>query len=1474
MATNKVHGIIYDGVTGVRYMSNTSATMCDLLCEGEVDGLVHNEYKVDPGQTVGTIGFDKGITVKEYYPNSITSGQLSSIFWNKTPIFDKDSHKFNFSVMDTTWSQSSVSSQGIPSRRITNINEKLRGLENKDGSPTPVRYPKYYTLRNKHCSKVIVNLKIGALGHVDRNLGTLEEPNEGFGQMMDDYVTVNISWRAKYSRGSIAQGSEGGWASDGRNHKVEGTLSSPYAYSAEINLDLQGARDETRMGDFIGWEFRIYKSRGESTTPDVKNDIYVESIVEEINDTFIYPKSFVVKNSFDAENFSKIPDRAYDMRLLKIKVPANYDPVSKTYKEPWNGLFSNESNEAYGWVNGDVVGGAGSRSKGYYWSDNPAWCFYDLITNKRYGLGKYVDTSTFDKWTLYEIGKYCDEIVDGMDGKKEPRFTCNTIIQTREDAFQVLNDMASVFRGIVYYNAGNLYAVQDSLKEPVFQFNNTNVEGGEFNYASTSAKVRHTVAIVRYNDVENDHEPAVEYVEDVDAIRKYGIKEKSISAFGCSSQSKAQRLGRWILSTESNETETVNFTAGQEGGLLRPGDIFTISDTNRLLTRRGGRVMGLNRTSDSIFEITLDSKLQGGKYWNGGNNRFESKATLDGKREYQLTLSTPSYFYDTSQVNIGNSTESVHIRNRHVQNFTISTNTINYDNGDGRSVITVSGNLDQTHFTTSGFSGDALWGIASTGVNNKADTMFERMSQEQEYRVINVGEKENGKYEIAAAEYARQKFGEIDQAVKVTNEINFDIPNSPGAMGTISQRALDPVEAPHTKVVEFGWGKSQRGGNDDPSVSYYQVYFKKSSSTYPTTANYDFSLKIYAVNNPKTAFVPMSNGQYRFRVYAYNSLGDTNGSHGSAQGLVDVVGVAPIKDLKVTHLSLVDDPLGGSTSWDSDPTTPESAGDPNYHEDEYDGSTTIFKWKTTIPKFEGATIGINFNYRVRVIADWNPNGTVLYETSQYKPDDADLGRSLFNWNISDRFESMKTASDPRPYDKIYRKFTLQVKAHDDDGNLGSDSHSDYLYVNNPEIDSSSSTFQGFIDLNNHLKIFNLNRPASAKYAYVLSSKDPFDYADYVNGQAGIDIDKISADVNVLEIDPTYKTDIDDNLAYQAYYLVAYVDQFDLDIEALAKANGDTYDLSKQLAGRVSNGGVAKGMEKVTQDTMDLIGEGWKAWLKIDVTGTWRGRGIACVQDHDSITDGSTDAANYKGYVPFYCTAQSPIIMMPIGTLTEVKVGHTQVGGTGQLNNTLNFAMGCQYVVKDSTWPNWTEPPHQGQHVNLQGAGGGTFDGNPLLRLGFKRYRVYFTKPKGVDTTNSDYWVVGMNCKHDDYYSHATLDGMRALPQAENVGNTWGRDLIAFAKVAYDEAEDALTNPAHKIQIGGSDAYFNFHPAGFVQGFGGLAKTACYFDIHMGHLIDKTYLEQAIFFVMATSNNTAQPPVNAKCNDKLSLGCRD
>ena len=1415
MATDKVQGIYFED-TGIRYMSNTTGYVVDLLCEGEISGLVYQDYKDNGSNSIGTIGYTAGVTTVNYATNP-ASGELASIYWNKTPIFDKDSQKFNYSSIDLVTSQKTIAEQGLSSRRLVQINEKLRGLERKTGDTIEfVKYYRYYTIRNKYCNKAIINLRVNSLGTLDKNPGTTNQPNETYGQLLDSDVTVNIDYRAKYALGADIQYTHGGKV------EVEGSLSSPYARSFELDLPLNTAKDSQGRGDFIGWEIRIYKNKEEPTTPDVRNEVFVDNIIEEIEDTFVYPKTHVVKNTFDAENFSQIPERAYDMRLLKVKIPSNYDPITRTYAGNWDGQFSTESH---------------ANGKGKYWTDNPAWCFYDLITNKRYGLGRYVDTSTLDKWTLYEIARYCDELVEDYDNGLEPRFSCNILIQSRSDAYQVLNDMASIFRGIVYYNGGSLFAVQDSLKEPVFQFNNTSVENGEFKYSSTSAKVRHTVAIVRYNDRNNKFEPAVEYVEDIDAIRKYGIKEKEISAFGCTSKSQAQRLGRWILSTEANETETVSFTCGQEGAILRPGDVFSVSDSNRSMTRRGGRIRALERTSDSSFKIAIDSQLKGGKSWDG--NKFVTNENLDSKIEYQLTVSTPSFYYDTSQVNLNNSSEINLIRNKQVQTFDISPNTVVYDSASGVSVITVSGNLNETAYTTSGFSGEALWSIATTGVNNNADTFFEKLAQEQEYRVINLSERDKGKYEVSAAEYARVKYAEIDQATKPVNSVNFQVPSSPTSIGptTIVPTKIDG--APNTKLVTFTIGQS---ADHDTSVSYYQAYIKKGS--YPTESDYDSTVKVYSLNNLTANFIPASNGTYYIRAYAYNSLGESNGSHGSAQNTTTVGGVTPVRDVRITHLSLLDDLLGGAQGDTSDPT---AEGDTNI--DQFDDSTAQFKWKTSVPQFQGANIAVDFQYKVEVYDDTSLSNNVR-TVNNYKPDDAEFSRTTFDYTLANNYED-----HGNNYDNISRLISLQVFPVDADGTVaGNDGQGDKLIVENP-IPAVPTDLQGFIDLDNHIKVFNLNRAVDVKEIVVLSAPDDFTYDQYRNGTRGdIDVKRISADVDVIEINPSWTTQTAGGETVDAYFMVAYVDQFDLDIEALAIANGDTFDLTKKLNNRFSN---SQKIEKVTQDTIDLLGEGWKAWIQIDVDGKWYGRGIKCIED---VTDEYND---YAGYIPYYCTYKAPTYgLQPNGTVFLVGSTWTRTVG---ITNGNNFTASCGYFWKeDSPFSDYpTNTPtrdispvggHTSQSQNFTTTND-TIEGNRTISAtkGFKRYRVHFETPKG-----NPYWVVGHNCNNEPYYSDDFLTNINAFfNPSSTITPSYASDFKAGAMNALAKADSMNEFNNKTLQIGSSDAYFNFHPAGFVQGFGGLPKTSAHFDIHMGHLADKTYLSRGIFFVMATTEETKQ-----------------
>lgn len=309
----------------------------------------------------------------------------------------------------------------------------------------------------------------------------------------------------------------------------------------------------------------------------------------------------------DSQQFQTIPNRGYDLKGLLVRYPTNYDPVNRTYTGIWDGTFT--------------VG----------YTNNPAWCFYDLLTNNRYGLGDYLDGSQVDKWSLYAIGQYCDQMVSDGYGGTEPRFTCNLYLQSAAEAFKVVSDMATIFRGISYWASGTLTPVQDRPSDPIALFTNANVIDGAFSYSGSSIKNRHTVALVTWSDLSDFGRQKVEYVQDDDGIRKYGVVRTEITAMGCTSRGQAHRAGQHILYTEKAETETVTFKTGLDGLQIYPGAIISTSDLNRSGTRMGGRVL-----SGTASSIVLDSSF-----------------AINNSNAYKLSVMMPDGTMGTSNVTNG-----------------------------------------------------------------------------------------------------------------------------------------------------------------------------------------------------------------------------------------------------------------------------------------------------------------------------------------------------------------------------------------------------------------------------------------------------------------------------------------------------------------------------------------------------------------------------------------------------------------------------------------------------------------------------------------------------------------------------------------------------------------------------------------------------------------------------------------------------
>lgn len=328
------------------------------------------------------------------------------------------------------------------------------------------------------------------------------------------------------------------------------------------------------------WDIRVRRVTADSASSSVNDKIYWDVYIGFIDAKLRYPNTALNAVQIDASQFNAIPTRAYDMKLLEVSIPSNYNPSTRVYSGPWNGTFVTA------------------------WTDNPAWCFYDLILNDRYGLGQYIEASQVDKWSLYSIAQYCDELVPNGYGGTEPRFTCNIYLQTRESAYKVLQNFASVFRAITYWGSGAAYTVQDRPQDVIAQFTNANSVDGEFQYSGSGRRSRHTVALVSWNDPQDFYRQKIEYVPDTIGIARYGVQQTEVVAAGCTSRGQAHRLGKWILLTERLEREIVTFSSGLEGTPLYPGAIIQTIDSARSGERRGGRTVSATTTS-----LTIDDTI-------------------------------------------------------------------------------------------------------------------------------------------------------------------------------------------------------------------------------------------------------------------------------------------------------------------------------------------------------------------------------------------------------------------------------------------------------------------------------------------------------------------------------------------------------------------------------------------------------------------------------------------------------------------------------------------------------------------------------------------------------------------------------------------------------------------------------------------------------------------------------------------------
>lgn len=353
------------------------------------------------------------------------------------------------------------------------------------------------------------------------------------------------------------------------NTAVTGKTTSGYERSHRVDLPPAGTT----------WTIRLRKITADANSAKIGDAMTIQSYTEVIDAKLRYPNTALLYIEFDSSQFNgSIPQISCEPQGRVIRVPDTYDPVTRTYSGTWTGAFK--------WA----------------WSDNPAWVFYDLVVTDRFGLGNRLTAANIDKWELYQVAQYCDQMVpDGKGGNgTEPRYICNVYVQSRNDAYTVLRDFAAIFRGMTYWGGNQIVALADMPRDIDYSYTRANVIDGQFSYSSSTTKTRYTTALVSWSDPDNAYADAMEPVFEQDLVTRYGFNQLELTAIGCTRQSEANRKGRWGILT-NNKDRVITFGVGLDGMIPQPGYIIAIADEMLSGKVTGGRISSVNGRA-----ITLD----------------------------------------------------------------------------------------------------------------------------------------------------------------------------------------------------------------------------------------------------------------------------------------------------------------------------------------------------------------------------------------------------------------------------------------------------------------------------------------------------------------------------------------------------------------------------------------------------------------------------------------------------------------------------------------------------------------------------------------------------------------------------------------------------------------------------------------------------------------------------------------------------
>jgi predicted phage tail protein len=464
------------------------------------------------------------------------------IYLDNTPIRDA-SGNYNFPNVKWDWRPGSVDQAYIPG--IPSVeNETSLNVELRSDSPW-VR-----SITNIQLSAVRVRFAWAAL------------------QRQDDEGNI-VGYRIEYA---IDVATDGGAYQQVAVDAVDGKTTTRYERSRRIDLP-----DAT-----TGWQIRVRRLTPNQNSNKIADTMLIAGYTEVIDAKLRYPNTALLYIEFDAEQFTNIPAVTVKCRARRWQVPSNYDPIARTYTGTWDGSMKQA------------------------WTNNPAWITYGVCTEDRFGLGKRIKSFMVDKWELYRISQYCDQLVPNGLGGTEPRFLCDMNLQGKADAWSLLRDIAGIYRGMTYWAQGQLVMQADMPRAQDFDyvFTRANVIEGKFSYGSASAKTRYTRALVSYDNPANNYDTDVIPFADLNLQRRYGDRPTELSAIGCTRASEAQRRGKWAI-LSNNQDRTVSFKTGMEGVIPLPGHIIPVADSLLAGREVGGRI-----SSASGRVVTLDRDTQ------------------------------------------------------------------------------------------------------------------------------------------------------------------------------------------------------------------------------------------------------------------------------------------------------------------------------------------------------------------------------------------------------------------------------------------------------------------------------------------------------------------------------------------------------------------------------------------------------------------------------------------------------------------------------------------------------------------------------------------------------------------------------------------------------------------------------------------------------------------------------------------------